>query len=92
VENVVEVESADAILLVFSDGATWSLFENAECQMIAREASKELLNNLVGGQLLSLSSNFLLNLRSDKASELYRYVDKKLTMVGREKMKLASVA
>jgi len=31
VEAVTEVESTDAIILVFSDGAAWSLFENGEC-------------------------------------------------------------
>lgn len=41
-ETIVEVESSDAIILVFSDGATWSLFENSECQVIARQATKEL--------------------------------------------------
>ena len=31
VENVVEIESSDALLLVQSDGRVWSLFENTEC-------------------------------------------------------------
>jgi len=34
----------------------------------------------------------MINLMSDKAAELYSYVDKKLTLVGCEQMKLASVA
>ena len=33
----------------------------------------------------------MLNLRADKASELYSFIDKKLELVGGEKMKLASI-
>ena len=41
--------------------------------------------------MLQLSNNLVINLRTDKPSELYRYVDKKLNFVGRERMRLASV-
>lgn len=86
IESALEVESSDSILLVFSDGSTWSLFENISCEMIARPASKvgEKFQSLIGGQLIQLSQNMVLNLRGDKASELFSYVDKKLSMIGRE--------
>ena len=92
IESVLELRHTDAVLLVFSDGKAWSLFENIGCEIVARPASKSILKNLVGSQLIQLSQNQLLNLRADKASELYKYVDKKLTYVGVEQMKLAAVA
>ena len=92
IEAAIEIESSDAILLVFSDGEVYSLFENGDCEMIARLASKQPQKNLIDGQLLCLSDNMLINLKNDKAAELYRYVDKKLQLQGREQLKLASVA
>ena len=41
IEAAIEIESSDAILLVFSDGEVYSLFENGDCEMIARLASKQ---------------------------------------------------
>ena len=41
IEAVLELDSCDAILLVFSDGSAWSLFENISCEMIARKASRD---------------------------------------------------
>ena len=79
-------------MLVYSDGAVFSLYENGACKLIARSASKKSFPNLIDGELLQLSSNLLVNLKSDKVAELYRYVDKKLSLLGLESMKLASVA
>ena len=52
IEAVYEIESSDSILIVFSDGSTWSVFENIQCEMIARRASKDKHKNLIGGQLI----------------------------------------
>ena len=41
IEAVLELDSCDAILLVFSDGSAWSLFENISCEIIARKASRD---------------------------------------------------
>ena len=38
-----------------------------------------------------MQQNKLLNLRADKASEFYSFMDKKLKLEGKEKMKLASI-
>ena len=89
---MLEVESTDALVLVQSDGTVWSIFENSECSMVARLASKEKYPNLISGQIVQLSQRQLLNTRPDKASEIYSYSDKKLKLVGQEKMKLASIA
>ena len=88
---MIEIESSDSILIVFSDGSAWSIFENISCEIIARRASKTKFKNLIGGQVIQLSQNAILNLRPDKASELYTFIDKKLTLIGLEKMKLASI-
>ena len=92
IEEAVEVECSDAILVVLSDGSVYSVFENIACEMIARPAAKAPIPNLIEGQLLSLSNNMLINLKNDRASELYRYVDKKLSLMGTESMGLKSVA
>ena len=52
IESVLELRHTDAILLVFSDGKAWSLFENIQCEIVARPASKNIFKNLVGGQLI----------------------------------------
>ena len=52
IESVLELRHTDAILLVFSDGKAWSLFENIQCEMVARPASLSIFKNLVGGQLI----------------------------------------
>ena len=52
IEMIVEIESSDSILIVFSDGSVWSIFENITCEMIARRAAKDQFKNLIGGQLL----------------------------------------
>ena len=52
IENVLELRHTDAILLIFSDGKAWSLFENNECEIVTRPASKSIFKNLVGGQLI----------------------------------------
>ena len=50
IETVVEIESSDSILIVFSDGSAWSIFENISCEMIARPAAKKnTFKNLIGG-------------------------------------------
>lgn len=49
IEAVYEIESSDSILIVFSDGNTWSIFENIQCEIIARRASKDKHRNLIGG-------------------------------------------
>ena len=54
VESAFEIQSSDSILLVFSDGSAWSVFENISCEMIARKASKDKHKNLIGGQLIQL--------------------------------------
>lgn len=80
VEVAVEVESSDALVLVLSDGSAWSIFENIACEMIARPANGLNCANFMDGQLLQLSENMFLNLKGDKPSELYSYVDKKLKL------------
>ena len=92
IEEVVEIERCDALLVVFSDGTTFSVYENGSCEIIARKAYSEPLPNLIGGQILSLSGNMLINLKKDKPSELYRYVDKKLSLLGHETMAVKSIA
>lgn len=52
IELMVEVESSDSILLVFSDGSVWSVFENVTCELIARPANQDKFKNLIGGQLV----------------------------------------
>lgn len=49
IEEAVEVECSDAILIVFADGTTYSLFENIGCELITRAAAPVPLPNLVGG-------------------------------------------
>ena len=88
IEEAVEVECSDAILIVFDDGSTYSLYENDSVTM----AAPVPLPNLVGGQVLSLSNNILINLRNDRMSELYRFIDNKLTLLGHEDMVMKSVA
>ena len=84
VENVVEFENTNALLIVFTGGEVWSLFENEGCQFIARLASPSPRPSLVDSQILCLEDNRLLNLKGDAPAELYSYVDKKLVMVGRQ--------
>ncbi len=86
------MQNCGSVMFVYSDGAVFSLFENAACELIARPSSKKNHLNLIDGELIQISNNMLVNLKSDKVAELYRYVDKKLTLVGLESMKLASVA
>ena len=52
IESVLELRHTDAILLVFSNGKAWSLFENIGCEIMARPASKSIFKNLVGSQLI----------------------------------------
>ena len=49
IETVIEIECSDSILIVFSDGSAWSIFENSSCEMIVRPAAKNSFKNLIGG-------------------------------------------
>ena len=60
--------------------------------MIARKASNEKHVNLIGGKVVQLQQNKLINLRGDKSAELFSYIDKKLTKIGKQSLNLASIA
>ena len=42
--------------------------------------------------MVQLQQNKLINLRGDKSAELFSYIDKKLTKIGKQSLNLASIA
>ena len=70
VEQTLELQGLDSILLVYSSGSV--KFLNIDGDKFRISDSEKKYTNLVGGQLHFSTDGSLLNIRSDKKSELYK--------------------